>query len=560
MTTDLTGLRELFPDSWRWLRIARHIGGWLTDAEGNAIFHLAHSLPQENLVIVELGSWQGKSSVLLGAAVAGKGNPRVYCIDPFGQDENPEYQAEFYDSLLSRLGRSLKDTFERNIRRCGLQQIIRPIQAYSFDAVANWQEPIDLLFVDASHDYEAVHRDVMLWAPFVKPGGIVALHDVSANWPGPSRVMAEDVQPPYFADPQLVDSLFWATKTSDGALPERASTTVTIPKADFDARQREIAQLSKDRQYLKDELARVSTDQERIKKMAIGESVARQMLAAELEGTAARLNARIQTMAAAESALTAKNDALSREIGRLHHEKELLAESLRRTQAAHASANDDLQRALIQSREAEHANRSLRQSWSWRISAPLRFVVDLAGLLRRGGSPLGAFSRFRSAVQWLVFRKAIQESRLFDSGYYLEQNPDLRSRHMNLLLHYFLYGSAEGRQPHPLFDSAYYLTENPDVAASGVNPLAHYLKWGAFEGRNPHPLFDSSFYLRENPDVGERHWNPLAHYLGPGTPEGRDPNPEFHTAAYLNEHPEVAVAAINPLVHFLRRQEVLSER
>ena len=56
---------------------------------------------------------------------------------------------------------------------------------------------------------------------------------------------------------------------------------------------------------------------------------------------------------------------------------------------------------------------------------------------------------------------------------------------MNPLLHYALYGAAEGRDPGPRFDTAGYLARNPDVARSGVNPLAHYLLFGRVEDRPP---------------------------------------------------------------------------
>jgi predicted O-methyltransferase YrrM len=256
MTSDRTGLRESYPASWRWLRIARRIDGWLTDAEGNALFELARSrAPGQNAVVVELGSWQGKSSVLLAAGLCGKQNPGLFCVDPFGKDENPGYQQVYYEPLISSMRLSLEEAFRRNIRRCGLVQIVQPIKGYSFDAVRGWQKPIDLLFIDASHDYESVHRDLLLWSRFVKVNGVVILHDVSTSWEGPSRVMAEDLQPPYFGALEQVDSLLWATKTSADLLPEhRRLTITTVPKADFDARQREIARLLADRNRLDEKL------------------------------------------------------------------------------------------------------------------------------------------------------------------------------------------------------------------------------------------------------------------------------------------------------------------
>lgn len=113
-------------------------------------------------------------------------------------------------------------------------------------------------------------------------------------------------------------------------------------------------------------------------------------------------------------------------------------------------------------------------------------------------------------------------------------------------------------KPHPLFDSDWYLSQNPDVAAAGVNPLQHYMQHGWHEGRDPNPLFDTSFYLEKNPDVAQAGVNPLLHYSEYGWREGRDPHPEFDTAWYLKENPDVANAGnISPLAHYLAygRQE-----
>jgi hypothetical protein len=45
-------------------------------------------------------------------------------------------------------------------------------------------EPLDLLFVDGDHSYEGVKQDVVDYAPLVRPGGIVALHDIVPGGPG----------------------------------------------------------------------------------------------------------------------------------------------------------------------------------------------------------------------------------------------------------------------------------------------------------------------------------------------------------------------------------------
>ena len=38
--------------------------------------------------------------------------------------------------------------------------------------------PVDFLFVDGDHEYEGVRADYELYAPLVRPGGLIALHDI----------------------------------------------------------------------------------------------------------------------------------------------------------------------------------------------------------------------------------------------------------------------------------------------------------------------------------------------------------------------------------------------
>jgi len=72
-----------------------------------------------------------------------------------------------------------------------------------------------------------------------------------------------------------------------------------------------------------------------------------------------------------------------------------------------------------------------------------------------------------------------------------------------------------------LFDIGYYLNNNSDVRLSGVDPILHYMYHGFKEGRNPNPLFDSNFYLKRYNDVKQSNLNPLIHYSLFGIIEGR---------------------------------------
>ena len=50
---------------------------------------------------------------------------------------------------------------------------------------------LDLCFLDADHSYEGVREDIWAWQKVVRPGGILAGHDL--NWPGVRDAVVESV-------------------------------------------------------------------------------------------------------------------------------------------------------------------------------------------------------------------------------------------------------------------------------------------------------------------------------------------------------------------------------
>ena len=51
---------------------------------------------------------------------------------------------------------------------------------------------VDFLFIDGDHSYEGVKMDFDLYSPLVRPGGIVALHDIASTLaPGVKRFWSE---------------------------------------------------------------------------------------------------------------------------------------------------------------------------------------------------------------------------------------------------------------------------------------------------------------------------------------------------------------------------------
>jgi len=152
-------------------RIAGMIPGWLFDHQGRMLYRYAAECPA-GCVIVEIGSWKGRSTVFLGwGSKNGNGCP-VYAVDHHkGSEELLDYPG-----FKTTPGGTYPE-FWRNMQGAGLDDIVIPIVADSVAAAQSVDKPVGLLFVDGAHNSVAVRRDFAAWAPKVVKGGVIAFHD-----------------------------------------------------------------------------------------------------------------------------------------------------------------------------------------------------------------------------------------------------------------------------------------------------------------------------------------------------------------------------------------------
>ena len=157
--------------------LASAIDGWLSDAQGRALFEAAASTTGRGL-IVEIGSWKGRSTTWLamGARLAGR---RVYAIDPHrGSREDP--------------AAATLDEFLDNLRRAQVADVVEPVVMTSEEAAAHIDGPVELLFIDGDHSDAGARRDAEQWLPRLVVGGTVMFHDVAtAAYTGPRRVFQQ---------------------------------------------------------------------------------------------------------------------------------------------------------------------------------------------------------------------------------------------------------------------------------------------------------------------------------------------------------------------------------
>jgi len=143
------------------------VEGWLIPKEVDFLYEQARRLKNKG-VIVEIGSYKGRSTITLaGGSEEGLSN-KIYAIDPHITD---------LEQRLSNKSESSFNDFKKNIEDSGLAYLVEPIISLSQDVVKNWNKPIEFLWIDGDHTYEGAKRDFDLFVPFLVDGGVVAFHD-----------------------------------------------------------------------------------------------------------------------------------------------------------------------------------------------------------------------------------------------------------------------------------------------------------------------------------------------------------------------------------------------
>jgi len=154
---------------------SRRIPSWTRGAEAVTLARTSYELG-DDAVIIEIGSFLGASAVLLAGPRKEKGSGLVYCVDPFDGSGDP-FSEPVYRRIVQGKKVPAREWFEANIRRAGLEGWIKIEQGRAEEVVRNWSQPVDLLLMDGDQSYEAVKSAYDVWCTFLKPGGILALHN-----------------------------------------------------------------------------------------------------------------------------------------------------------------------------------------------------------------------------------------------------------------------------------------------------------------------------------------------------------------------------------------------
>ena len=147
-----------FDEAWAQIE---SIPGWLTRDQARMLWESVLRL-RPGARVVEIGSHQGRSTVVLGHAARRVG-ARVTAIDPF------------VDGRLFG-GQSTRTKFEKHIAAAGLTDVVDLEPEYSTKLRRRWDQGFDLLYIDGKHDYWTFTDDLR-WSEWLPPGGEILVHD-----------------------------------------------------------------------------------------------------------------------------------------------------------------------------------------------------------------------------------------------------------------------------------------------------------------------------------------------------------------------------------------------
>jgi predicted O-methyltransferase YrrM len=163
----------------RLFALAEQVTGFMPADEGRALYDAAVGYLRDG-VGVEIGTYCGKSTLMLGAAAQQSGGV-LYTVDHHHGSEEHQPGWEYHDTSLVDPVSGRFDTLpslRRALNSADLDEHVVAVVGKSFVVARGWRTPLRLLFIDGGHTEEAAQRDFDGWARWVDVGGALIIHDV----------------------------------------------------------------------------------------------------------------------------------------------------------------------------------------------------------------------------------------------------------------------------------------------------------------------------------------------------------------------------------------------
>jgi hypothetical protein len=129
---------------------------------------------------LEVGVWRGDNLIPIA-----KNFPKVKCygVDPYSGNSFDNYYKGEFQALVDA---NYYDELYQDINNKTLKlKNVEIIRASSTGAAVSFEdESIDIVFIDARHDYQSCKNDILTWLPKVKRGGVLSGHNYELAYYG----------------------------------------------------------------------------------------------------------------------------------------------------------------------------------------------------------------------------------------------------------------------------------------------------------------------------------------------------------------------------------------
>jgi hypothetical protein len=224
--------------------LVKDVPGWTPIDQLYTLFTIAFLTADLDGDIVEIGSWCGRSAVVLGLAASLAGRSHVYCVDLFPEKkdwkQNPDGTYSFevlidgkryggymeqtvwketfesqHQNIYNKYN-GVFDCFNETVSARGLQNVIRPHKGDSVSLLRSVGSDFKcrLAFLDGDHGFDAVCSDIRSIDNCLVPGGWICFDDAFTAYEGVNRAISELVleNPRYECRQQMTRKLLIARK------------------------------------------------------------------------------------------------------------------------------------------------------------------------------------------------------------------------------------------------------------------------------------------------------------------------------------------------------------
>lgn len=220
------------------------IPGWSPIDQLYTLFNMVYLNSDLQGDIVEIGSWCGRSTSVLGLAASMVGNANIYSIDLFPEKNDWKQNPDGSYSFAVTIGEKTyggyqeqtvwKEPFERDIAPLyekhngvldifmetmtlnNLQDIVKPFKGDSdmLKTIVPKGFKCRVAFLDGDHSYEAVCKDIKNVEPYLVEGSWICFDDAFSSYEGVNRAITDLIinNPAYELCQQMTRKFFIARK------------------------------------------------------------------------------------------------------------------------------------------------------------------------------------------------------------------------------------------------------------------------------------------------------------------------------------------------------------